>query len=61
MKGSPPLVLRMMGYPPGMRLFCWEDILTSVLPYLSVTDFVLLDDSLHVKATYIGGEEVWRK
>ncbi|XP_023654413.1 N-acetylglucosamine-6-phosphate deacetylase isoform X1 [Paramormyrops kingsleyae] len=31
------------------------------LDYGSDADFVLLDDSLHVKATYIGGEEVWRK
>ncbi|XP_005948047.1 N-acetylglucosamine-6-phosphate deacetylase isoform X3 [Haplochromis burtoni] len=31
------------------------------LDYGSDADLVLLDEGLHVKATYISGEEVWRK
>ncbi|XP_006810587.1 N-acetylglucosamine-6-phosphate deacetylase-like [Neolamprologus brichardi] len=31
------------------------------LDYGSDADLVLLDDGLNVKATYISGEEVWRK
>lgn len=31
------------------------------LEYGSGADFVLLDDDLNVRATYISGEEVWRK
>ena len=31
------------------------------LNYDSDADFLMLDDSLHVQATYIAGEEVWRR
>ncbi|XP_007423909.2 N-acetylglucosamine-6-phosphate deacetylase [Python bivittatus] len=31
------------------------------LDYDSDADFVLLDESLHVRATYIAGEQVWRQ
>ncbi|XP_070811038.1 N-acetylglucosamine-6-phosphate deacetylase isoform X2 [Pituophis catenifer annectens] len=31
------------------------------LDYDTDADFVLLDESLHVRATYIAGEEVWRQ
>lgn len=31
------------------------------LSLLSNTDFLMLNDSLYVQATYIAGEEVWRQ
>lgn len=44
---------------PQLPAFCFSD--SCFLSLLSLADFLMLNDSLYVQATYIAGEEVWRQ
>lgn len=45
--------------PSQLQLLRFSD--SCFLSLLSDADFLMLNDSLYVQATYIAGEEVWRQ